>query len=145
MPVEKRFEFLEHTADVYIAAFGDSLEEAFENAALATTEVMTDADQVKPETKEKVELEARDMHELLYNWIEELLFRFDAENNVYSRFQVSSIEESDRGLRLRAEISGEVFDPESRPQKLGVKAITYHLMEIKTRPDEVTLKFVLDV
>ena len=145
MPEKKDFKFLEHTADVYIAAYGGSIEEAFENAALATTEVMTDADQVKPETKEKVEIEARDMHELLYNWIEELLFRFDAENNVYSRFQVSSIEESDRGLRLRAEICGEVFDPESHPQKLGVKAITYHQMEIKTRPDKVTLKFVLDV
>ena len=37
-----RFEFLEHTADVYIRAYGKTMEEAYENAALAMFEVMTD-------------------------------------------------------------------------------------------------------
>lgn len=144
MQYEKRFEFLDHTADVYIAVFGASMEEAFENAALATTKVMTEADQVEPEIREEVELEAHDMHELLYNWIEELLFRFETRNNVYSRFKISSIEVGDSGLRLRAEMWGEAFDPEKHPQKLGVKAITYHLMEIERKPNKITLKFILD-
>jgi SHS2 domain-containing protein len=53
-----KFEFLEHTADVYIAAYGKSLEEAFENAALAMFEVMTDTEKVSPDMENSVEVEA---------------------------------------------------------------------------------------
>ncbi len=37
-----KFEFLEHTADVYIRAHGKTMEEAYENAALAMFETITD-------------------------------------------------------------------------------------------------------
>jgi len=145
MPEEKRYEFLEHTADVYVEAHGSSFEEALESAALATTEVMTDTEKVRPLVEEEVEIEAWDEGALLYSWIEELLVRFDTSGNLYSRFEVSCVEEAGEGLRLRARIWGEAFDPERHPQRLGIKAVTYHRMEIDRRPGEVTLRFVLDV
>jgi len=40
---------------------------------------------------------------------------------------------------------GETFDPTRHPQKVGVKAITYHLMEIAKKPEEVAVKFILDI
>jgi SHS2 domain-containing protein len=49
-----KFEFLEHTADVYIAAHGQTLEEAFENAALAMFEVMTDTDKVSSDVEDSI-------------------------------------------------------------------------------------------
>ena len=142
---ERRFRFLEHTADAYIAAYGDTLEEAFENAAFATMEVMTDAEKVEPKIVDSVEVEAHDEYALLYDWIEELLIRFDTTENLYSRFKISSIEETPSGLRLRAKIWGEPFDPERHPRKVGVKAITYHRMEIVKKPKRVTVKFILDI
>ena len=142
---ERRFRFLEHTADAYIAAYGDTLEEAFENAAFATMEVMTDAEKVEPKIEDAVEVEAHDEYALLYNWIEELLIRFDTTENLYSRFKISSIEETPSGFRLKAKIWGEPFDPEKHPQKVGVKAITYHRMEIVKKPKKVTVKFILDI
>ncbi|KON30554.1 hypothetical protein AC482_03555 [miscellaneous Crenarchaeota group-15 archaeon DG-45] len=145
MRVKKRFEYLEHTADVYVAAYGSSLGEALENAALATVEVMTDAEKVEPKTLETVELEARDEASLLYAWLEELLIRFDAEGLLFSSFKVSSVEGTEGGFRLRAEIRGEAFDPARHPQRVGVKAVTYHLMEIVREPGGVTVKFVLDI
>jgi len=143
--VRKRFEFLEHTADAYIAAYGESLEKAFENAALATFEVMTDVEKVKPEIEDLVEVEAHDEHALLYNWLEELLIRFDITKNLYCRFKVSSIEKTPAGLKLKARIWGEPFNPERHPQKVGVKAVTYHRMEIVKKPEAVTVKFILDI
>ncbi len=142
---ERRFRFLEHTADAYIEAYGDTLEEAFENAAFATIEVMTDADKVEPKIEDDVEMEAHDEYALLYNWIEELLIRFETTENLYSRFKISSIEETPGGLRLKAKIWGEPFDPEKHPQKVGVKAITYHRMEIVKKPRKTTVKFILDI
>ena len=141
----RRFRFLEHTADAYIEAYGDTLEEAFENAALATMDVMTDAETVEPKIEDNVEVEAHDEYALLYNWIEELLIQFDTTENLYSRFKISSIEETPSGMRLKAKIWGEPFDPKKHPQKVGVKAITYHRMEIVKKPKKVTVKFILDI
>jgi len=145
VPVKKRFEFLEHTADAYIAAYGESLEEAFENAALATFEVMTDIEKVKPETGDLVEVEAHDECALLYSWLEELLIKFETTNNIYCRFKISNLEETPAGLKLKAKIWGEPFNPEKHLQKVGVKAVTYHRMEIVRKPMAVTVRFILDI
>lgn len=142
---ERRFRFLEHTADAYIEAYGDTLEDAFENAALATLEVMTDSEKVEPETEDEVEVKAHDEYALLYNWIEELLIRFETTQKLYSRFKISSIEETAGGFRLKAKIWGEPFNPEKHLSKVGVKAITYHRMEIVRKPKKVTVKFILDI
>jgi len=145
VPVKKRFEFLEHTADAYIAAYGESLEEAFENAALATFEVMTDVEKVKPEAEDLVEVEAHDEYSLLYSWLEELLVRFETTNNLYCRFKISSIEKTPSGLKLRAKIWGEPLNLERHLGKVGVKAVTYHRMEIVKKPKAITVRFILDI
>ena len=142
---ESRFRFLEHTADAYIEAYGDALEEAFENAAFATMETMTDTESVKPKIADSVEVEGHDEYSLLYNWIEELLIRFETTQKLYSRFKISSIEETASGVRLKAKIWGEPFDEERHPSRVGVKAITYHRMEIVRKPERVTVKFILDI
>jgi len=141
----RRFEFLEHTADVYIAAYGRDLAEAFENAALAMFETMTDVDAVKPEIQELVEVKGEDKQALLYSWLEELLVRFEISEKLYSKFDVKEIKETEDGYELRAVIYGELFNPAKHKQKVGVKAITYHRMEIKETPNKVTLKFILDI
>jgi len=143
--VKKQFEFLEHTADAYIAAYGKTLEEAFENAAMAAFDVMTDIKRVKPLVEDNVEVEAHDEQALLYSWLEELLIKFETTGNLYSRFKISGIKRIPSGLALRAKIWGEPFDPEKHLQKVGVKAVTYHRMEILKEPGAVTVKFILDI
>ncbi len=141
----KRYEFLEHTADAYVAAYGATLEEAFENAALATFDVMTDVGKVKPQVEDSVEVEAHDEPALLYSWLEQLLIKFETTGNLYSRFKVSSIEKTLTGVRLKAKIWGEPFNPQKHPQKGGVKAVTYHQMKIIKKPSAKTVRFILDI
>jgi len=144
-PVSKRFEFLEHTADVYIAAYGVSLEEAFENAALATFETMTETEKVESKVEDNIEAEGYDEYALLYNWLEALLIKFETTENLYSKFKISKIEKTSDGFKLNAKIWGETFNPEKHPQKVGIKAVTYHQMEILKKPKMVTVKFILDI
>jgi len=139
------FEFLEHTADVYVAAYGENFAEALENGALAMFETMTDTKDVKPEVEEAIEVEGYDKQALLYSWLEELLIRFEVNNMLYSRFHVQKIEEYTEGFKLRAKVQGEPFNPEKHKQKVAIKAVTYHRMEIQEKPGEVTLKFILDI
>ena len=141
----KKFEFLEHMADAYVAAYGKDLAEAFESAALAMFDVMTEVEKVKAEVEDYVEVEAEDEYALLYSWLEDLIAKSDINGMLYSRFKVSKIDETPDGLRLEAKIWGEKFNSEKHPQKVGVKAVTYHRMEILKELNRVTLKFILDI
>ncbi len=142
---EGKFEFLEHTADVYIAAHGASLEEAFSNSALAMFEVMTDTDKIQHAHRDAIEVEAEDEYALLYSWLEALLIKFEVNSMLYSKFDVHNIKERPEGFKLKATAYGEKFSSEKHPQKVGVKAVTYHQMEIIKEREKVTLMFILDI
>ena len=143
--MKKRFRFLEHTADAYVEAYGASLEEAFENAALASTDVMTELEKVEAKNEESFVVEAQDEPALLYNWLEEVLLEFELKGKLYSRFEVSGIEETSEGFRLHAKAWGEKYDSEKHPSKVGIKSVTYHQMEILKEPKSVTVRFILDI
>ena len=140
-----KFEYLEHTADVYVAAKGATLEEAFGNAAHAMFEVMTDTTKINPHHREALEVEAEDEYALLYSWLEALLVKFEVNGMIYSLFDVHSIKETPTGFKLKATVHGEKYDPQKHPQKVGVKAVTYHQMEFIKTVDKVTLMFILDI
>jgi len=144
--VNKAFEFLEHSADVYIAAYGRSLEEAFANAAKAMFEVMTDTSKVRPLVKKVIHVEGFDLPSLLYSWLEELLYIFDVEGLVFSKFNILSIYSPASGKYvLDAEVYGEPLDPSRHPLGIGIKAVTYSLMEVVDVPGNCQVKFVLDI
>jgi SHS2 domain-containing protein len=145
MANKKGFEFLEHMADAYIAAYGRNLAEAFENAALAMFDVMTEVEKIDPKIKEKVKVTAEDEYALLYSWLEKLLVKFETDEMLYSKFKISNLNQTQGGFSLKAEIWGEKFNPEKHTQKVGIKAVTYHRMEIIKKPEKVTLKFILDL
>jgi SHS2 domain-containing protein len=139
------YKFLEHMADAYIAAYGRTLAEAFENAAIAMFDVMTEVEKIHPKLRDEVKVEAEDEQALLYSWLEALLIKFETEETLYSKFKILSLDHTPAGFELRAEIWGEKYNPERHTQKVGVKAVTYHRMEIIREPNKVTLKFILDI
>jgi len=141
----KKFELLEHTADAYVAAYGENLAEAFENAALAMFDVMTEVEKVSPKIKETFKVTAEDEYALLYSWLEALLVKFETEEILLSKFKILDINKTSDGFQLNAEAWGEKFNPKRHMQKVGVKAITYHRMEIIKKPQETTVKFILDI
>ena len=140
-----KFEFLEHTADVYIRAHGATMEEAYQNAALAMFETMTDSDKIAQTVSEKLEVEAEDQYALLYNWLEALLVKFETENMFYSKFEITDWKETPELFKFKAKVWGEKFDPQKHPQKVGIKAVTYHRMVIIVEKDRVVLEFILDI
>jgi SHS2 domain-containing protein len=140
-----KFDFLEHTADVYIRAYGSTMEEAYENAALATFETMTDITKIAQIQEEFFEVEAEDQYALLYNWLEALIVKFETENMLFSKFQITNWKETTETLKFKAKMWGEKFDPQKHPQKVGIKAVTYHRMVIIKEKDQVVLEFILDI
>ncbi|RLI28577.1 archease [Candidatus Bathyarchaeota archaeon] len=140
-----RFKFLPHMSDVFIEAYGSTLEEAFENAALAMFEVMTDTSKVEPSMEESVEADGFDEQSLLYNWLEKLLVLFETRMMLCSKFKVEKIECEGEEYRLKAKVWGEEFDPGKHEQRVGVKAVTYHMMSIEEKDGRWVLRFILDI
>ena len=143
--MKDRFRFLEHTADAYVEAYGANLEEAFGSAGLGLTDVMTELETVEPKTESTLVVVGQDEQALLYSWLEELLLEFELKNMLYSRFEVTTIKQTSEGFRLWAKAWGEKYDPKKHPTKVGIKAATYHQMEITKEPDSVVLRFILDI
>lgn len=119
-----RFRFLEHTADVKFQAYGKSLEEAFENSALAMFSSMYDG-KVSSKLKKKIKVKGKDYESLLYNFLEELLFLLDSKNFFVSKVKVQKI----KNLNLTANLAGD--DVKNYKTNLDVKAITYNSMFVR--------------
>jgi SHS2 domain-containing protein len=140
-----KFEFLEHTADVYVRAHGKTMEEAYENAAISMFETITDTEKIAPTQEDSVEVEAEDQYALLYSWLEALLVKSETLDMLYSKFQITSWIETPESFKIKAKIWGEKFNPQKHPQKVAVKAVTYHRMVIIRETDRVILEFILDI
>lgn len=90
---KKGYRFLEHTADEYVLAYSDNLEEAFENTALAMFDIMTDIETIDLREADSIEIKAEDERHLLYTWLENLLIKFDIDGKLYSKFKINKIKE----------------------------------------------------
>ncbi len=138
-----------HTADIIVVAKGKTLEEAFEYAAAGVYEIITDTEKVEPRVRKKIIDDGIDLNQLLYKWIEDLLFYTDSENIVFSKFNVEKIysveENSEKLYKLEAEAWGDYMDPEKHPPKTIVKAMTYALMEIVEEDNCWRVQFVVDI
>jgi SHS2 domain-containing protein len=140
----KKFKFLDHMGDALIEAYGKSLEEAFENAALAMFEIMTDTRKVRSLLEREIEVTSEDKEGLLYSWLENLLIEFEVSNVLFSKFKVKEISRTKEGYSLIGIAWGEEFDPEKHTSKVGIKAVTYHLMRI-IENKEVKVRVLFDL
>jgi SHS2 domain-containing protein len=140
----RKYKFLEDVAiaDSAFEAEGESLEELFEACAQATFEVMAETKTVQPRNKVEIELKCDDLEELLFNWLAELIYLKDLKATLFSRYKIK-IEKPD-GYKLHAFMWGESIDVKKHKVKIDVKAVTYHLLEVKKMDDKWTAKVILD-
>jgi SHS2 domain-containing protein len=122
----KYYRLLEHTADIGINVWGDSLEDLFEHAAGAMYSLITDINTVRPLMSLAIDMQASDKDELLRNWLSELLYYFHAKEILLSGFAIESLSET--GICSFA--SGEKFDQSRHVLKHELKAVTFHNLHI---------------
>jgi SHS2 domain-containing protein len=121
----KPYELINHTADVGVKAYGRTVAQAFEHAAKAMFDIITDSSVVSPVGQYDITLDAPDLEQLLVDWLSNLLFLNGAKNLVFGRFEVTI-----QGTSLQAHVYGEQYD--TRKHKMGeeIKAVTYHMLEV---------------
>uniref|UniRef100_A0A673THH1 Protein archease n=1 Tax=Suricata suricatta TaxID=37032 RepID=A0A673THH1_SURSU len=127
-PVLRKYEYLDHTADVQLHAWGDTLEEAFEQCAMAMFGYMTDTGTVEPLQTLEVETQGDDLQSLLFHFLDEWLYKFSADEFFIPR-EVKVLHIDQRNFKVRSIGWGEEFSLSKHPQGTEVKAITYSAMQ----------------
>ncbi len=119
----------DHTADLGVDITAPTLPELFRVAAAALFDQMIGLEAVVPARAFPVSVTAANREELMVRWLAELLYLHDAQDLLFSRFEMEHVEETS----LRGVAWGEPFDAARHQMKTGIKAVTYHQIEV--RPD----------
>ncbi len=137
----KRFELLDHTADTGIIVHADSLQSLFQTAGKALFHIITDLRKVRPRIERRIEVGANPLDRLMVDWLSELLYLFDVENLLFKEFKVEFIGEDG----LKARVKGEVYQEGVHIIKTGVKAVTYHQIEVCEENRGWRARIILDL
>jgi len=98
--MKKKYKFINHTADVGIKVWGESLESLFENTAYSMFDIIGELDKVKVKKSLRVEIEGKRTDELLADWLRNLLYKFNGEGYLLREFNIEEI--SKKGLKAKA-------------------------------------------
>ena len=137
------YEYLEHTADAEFIAYGQTLDEAFVNAARATFALIVDPEKVKSSTAREVRLTSDSVENLLYDWLSELLYLEEVDRIVFSRFEAGITERNGEFV-----LDGKAFGEPIRPEheiSLHVKAVTYHDLRVERVNSRYEAQVLLDI
>jgi SHS2 domain-containing protein len=137
------YRFLDHMTDAVIEAYGETLEEAFENAAKGVNGTMVDLKTVRPNTEIKIIAEGHDLYSLLFDWLDKIMLLLVADGIVMSEFSVKIMHND--GYSLTGVAKGEKLDLDRHHYKVEIKAVTYHEMQITQEKGKASVRFLLDL
>lgn len=143
----KKFQFLEDIAiaDVAFESFGKNLNELFGNSALALAEILADSKKIRPVQKKEIELKAKTIESLLYDFLSELLYLKDVEGIVYNKAK-TKISKKEKEFVLKAKIFCQPISRVSKQfLKNDAKAITMHQFSAKKTNGKWIARIIVDI
>lgn len=120
-----RWEHFAHGSDIGVRGFGSSIEEAFEQAAIALTAIVADPITVKPSETVEVHCDAPDAELLLVSWLNAIIYEMAVRNMLFHTFHAVIT-----GHDLVATLSGERTDPERHLVAVEAKGATVTALRV---------------
>jgi len=124
------WEHFSHAADVGVRGYGNTIEQAFEQAALALTAIVTDIDRVRQAKTVQVSCACPDQELLFVDWLNAVIYEMVTRNMLFSRFRVSI-----RDGRLQAALGGEPIDRARHEPAVEPKGATYTELKVVQEHD----------
>ncbi len=137
---ECRWELLPHGADIGVRGVGRSKAEAFEQAAVALTAVITEPDSVSANERVEITCQATDDELLLVNWLNALIYEMATRKMLFSRYEVRI-----DGSRLFGTAWGEPIDVDRHQPAVEVKGATCTALKVRRDGDIWTAQCIVDV
>ena len=139
------YKYLDHEADVGIAAWGVGLKEAFVDGAKAMFNVMVNIENIKPKKRIDIECSGLDMAGLFVEWLNELLTQKDLNDLFFSEFEIDYINKEPNGYSLKGCAIGEEIDVKKHDIKTEVKGATYSGLKYEMKNGKHYVQCVLDI
>ena len=136
------YKFLDHATDAIIEIKAKNLKEAFSVAADAVINLTLDQNKVEEKDTKKFVSQGKDLHYLLFSWLEEIPFILITEGFAIKRSEFI-IEKNDE-FKINAKAFGEILNLKKHNFKVEIKAPTFYDMEIRNE-NEVYMRFLLDL
>jgi tRNA nucleotidyltransferase (CCA-adding enzyme) len=129
-----------HDADIGVVGVGPTKSEAFRQAALALTAVITDPSKVRPLTPVPLFCQAQSDELLLVEWLNALVYEMAVRRMLFADFNV----DIDEGV-LRATAYGELVDVERHEPAVEIKGATLTALQVREEPGGWRAQCVVDV
>jgi SHS2 domain-containing protein len=134
-------ELFEHTADLGLRVTAPTLDALFAEAGVCLfSAVVEDVTTIRPPATVTIEIAGDDREFLLFDWLRELLRRFEMDGMLFAHFDVKV-----RPDGLTATIRGEPVDRSRHPLSHEVKAITYHELKVEPTADGWLAEVIVDI
>jgi SHS2 domain-containing protein len=151
----EKFKVLDISGDIGLEAYGRTAKEAFVNAAAGMYNLITNTEEVQEKKTTTVTAESFSLEGLLVSWLNELIFHFDTHGFIGKKITVDEFTTSlnlspegrgrEESCRIRASVSGEIFDPERHEGKLLIKAATYHRLKVEKKDNRWQIDVIFDI
>jgi len=138
--ITPHWEHFEHKADIGVRGYGNDPAEAFEQAALAMSAIITDLSLIKPSEGIDIACEEADQELLLADWLNAVVYQMSIRMMIFSRFEVRI-----KDQRLAARIWGESIDPERHQPAVEIKGATYTELAVYKTQGQWIAQCVVDV
>ena len=135
--IDRKFEEIEHTADLAIRAYGRDMRELFANAAYGMFALMAEPSLEGPACEREVSLEATDYESLLVDWLNELIYLHEVERETYYQFAIETLSPA----KLQARVTGGATKNKTK----AIKAATFHELAIEETANGLVATIVFDV
>jgi SHS2 domain-containing protein len=135
------YEFFEHTADLGLRVRAPDLDTLFVEAAQGLfATIVEDLACIQPSREVAIQVAAEETEYLLFDWLKALLYHFDTEHLLFSRFEAHV---GPDGLQGKA--WGEPLDRSRHALEHEVKAITYHSLHVEKTTDGWLAEVIVDI
>ena len=135
------YELLDHTGDIGIRVWADDAKGLFAEAARALFDIITDRKKIVTRLHREVVVRGSGREELMVAWLNELLYIHEVESLLFGDFTIADITPG----RLKGVAMGEKFKEGRHFIKTGVKAVTYHLLEVKEKDGRWQAQIIFDI
>lgn len=136
-PSVPQWELFSHESDMGIRGFGKTAAEAFEQAGMALTAMVTDLSAVSTEQQITIRCQAPELELLFMDWINGIIYEMATRKMLFKHFEVALQGDElqndlKNDLQLEAVLWGEKIDIEKHQPNVEPKAATFTELKVQT-------------
>lgn len=137
----RTYEYIDHTADLAIRAWGESLEQLLTNAAQGVLDAIADTESIEPANGHPIIVEADSLEDLLVGWLSELIYQHEVQEFLFRNVVIHEC----TSRYIRATAYGEAVDTDKHILYTEIKNVTYHQLCVSQVGDAWDAQVILDL